>query len=88
MKKIQTYICSDVKPEPVLRDSRGVKIDLGLRVAFNKGGYVKIGKIISFDRNEFVQSRNNWWSLKFVLIIENEDSSKSTIRNPNSFIII
>jgi hypothetical protein len=91
--QINTSIRSVNKPEPVLQDSRGRLIEAGLKVAYNFQGNVILGTIKELKRSKWEISRsgggmNNWWYLKFELLIENEDGHISKIKNPNSFIII
>ena len=91
MGRIQTsYMYKKTKPNPLSKDSRGVKIEPSLKVAFNKSGDVAIGKIKEIKKNKWVLSYNSKenWNLKFEMVIENEDGSISTLKNPNSFIII
>ena len=74
-------------PEPILYDSRGIPIEEELKVAYNYSGSVVMGTIKELKRNEWLKSE--WgWTLKFELIIENEEGFVSRIKNPNSFIII
>ena len=89
---IQTSIHQKDIPEAVIRDSRGTLISEGLRVAYNYQGSVAIGKIISCV-STWKSVRGGvedkmWWSSYFTLKILNENGFISTVKNPNSFVII
>ena len=47
MINIQDYYHQENIPETIIRDSRGTLIEEGLRVAYNYGGAVAIGTIVS-----------------------------------------
>ena len=84
---------SEFKPNPIIRDSRGVLFEPNMRIAYNRSGDVVIGKIKEVIRNEWVVARQGvepkkWWSLKFEMIVEGEDGLISKIKNPSSFVII
>ena len=77
------------KPKPVERDYRGVKFDVGNFVAYNKSGSVRLGKILNVNKNEFVlKNKSTAYILKFEIIIQGDDGSISTVKNPNSIAII
>lgn len=83
----ESYYQKD-EPAKFERDSRGTLIEPGLRVAYNHSGAISLGKIIEIKKNswEMIQGR---WRLKFEMHIENEETgSTSTVKNPNSFVII
>ena len=93
MAYIHTSLQKENSPEPITRDSRGTEIQLGLRVAYNYQGDVIIGTIKELKRNEWKAVRKGtgtsmWWSLKFELLIENEEGHISKVKNPNSFVLI
>lgn len=75
------------KPETIERDSRGILIEEGLRVAYNQSGNVVIGVITTLKKNEW-ESTNSGWRLKFEIHIKNEEGGTSKVKNPNSFVII
>lgn len=90
---MNTTILSKEKPPKLERDSRGILITNNLRVCFNRSGDIVIGYINEFKRSDWVKCRLGindqfWWKVIFELIIQAEDGKISTIRNPNSFIII
>lgn len=90
---ISTTLHQLKRPEPIEVDSRGSKISIGANVAYNKSGSVKLGKILSIDKNEWddvrIGSENKkWWSLRLWLTIEGEDGSISKVKNANSFVIL
>lgn len=96
MIKINLY--HNGEPAQVLRDSNGILIAPGLRVAYNVSGTVQIGEIKSLRKTKWTAVRDiisapygpiGWWHLKFELEIINSVTGKcSIIKNPNSFIII
>jgi len=81
------YSMFDPEPAVVDRDSRGVLIEEGLKVAYNQSGNVVLGVIKELKNNEWSATKNGW-RLKFILIIENEDGKLSKVKNPNSFVVI
>jgi len=90
---IQTTFSQEKSPLKILRDSRGKSIEVGLRIAYNRSGDIAIGKIVGVKKNEWKTIRpgsgnSSWWNLKFEMLVEHEDGTMSTIKNPNSFVII
>ena len=88
---IRTYYYQEHKPAEIHNDSRGVMIDIGLRIAYNQSGNVVLGKISRIIENTWKvrkYSKGGDWILNFKMEVINEDSSISIIKNPNSFIII
>lgn len=79
---------SKEKPEVVITDHRGVKIEPGLRVAYNWSGDVALGVILEIKKNDWKEIRSGWWSHQFELHVKNEDGHISKIKNWRSFIII
>lgn len=92
MLNIQDYYHQENIPETIIRDSRGTLIEEGLRVAYNYGGAVAIGTIVSYKCLWKIArpgvAPKNWWYCKFELKVRNEDGHISTVKNPNSFVII
>jgi hypothetical protein len=93
--EIQTTLRQTEKPKPIERDSRGTLITPQLEVAYNFSGTVVRGTILSIDRNEWVAAKRpmegtkRWWYIKFEMKVKHEDGEHiSTIKNPNSFIVI
>jgi len=91
--EIETYVNQIEAPHQILNDSRGTTIAEGLRVAYNRSGKLKLGKIVKVRRNEWSVLRKgakntSWWGLKFVLMVESEEGEFTLLRNPNSFIIV
>jgi len=82
-----SYRNTTIKPEKLTKDSRGIIIEPGLRVAYNYSGDVVIGKIIELKKSEW-KNNGHFWNLDFELHIENENGKISKIKNPNSFVII
>lgn len=85
------YYGTTTKPEPITKDSRGSEIKVGSKVAYNISGSVVLGVIISIKKNDWIRtptSSSNGWTCPFSIEIENEDLHISTIKNPNSFIIL
>jgi len=81
------------KPKPINTDSRGTKIEPGLRIAYNRSGYVKIGKIRKITVNKWKKTRagvspKSWWFAQFEMIVENENGYLSKVRNPDAFVVI
>lgn len=82
------------RPDPVSRDSRGKGIKPRAYVAYNKSGSVKLGYICDILRNEWKIARNGvgnnkWWYLKYEATVINADTEEiTTVRNPNSLIIL
>lgn len=84
------------RPDPIEKDSKGSDFLPGDEVAYNRSGEVKIGEIVSINRNEWKKIRDGsgsktWWKLMFSMTIKNKccgDTSESVIKNPNSFIVI
>ncbi len=89
---IQTSEHQEHAPENVIRDSRGTLIEKGLRVAYNYQGAVILGNIVTYKSTWKVArpgvGDNKWWYCSFELKVLNEDGHISTVKNPNSFIII
>lgn len=89
---IQTDEHQEFAPEAITKDSRGTLIQEGLRVAYNYQGSVVIGHIISCLSTWKVArpgvGDKKWWYCKFELKVLNEDGHISTVKNPNSFVII
>lgn len=82
-------IKNNIINEPIIRDSRGVILEIGLNVAYNRSGVVVLGKIVAVTKNEWKEVRKGWQYLKFEMLIKNIDDDKmSIIKNPNSFVII
>lgn len=78
-----------IQPLPISRDSRGVEFFIGARIAFNRSGDIKIGFIKEIKKNIWKRSYgDDYWRLDFEMIIENEDGKLSTIKNPNSFVLV
>jgi hypothetical protein len=85
-------------PKIITKDRRGIKIEPGLRVAYNHSGDIDMGTILKIVKNEWVKKYNktaynrvrkfSHWKLNFELHIENEDGHISKLKNPNSFLII
>jgi len=82
----------DKEPQRVDKDSKGKLIKNDSKVAYNRSGDVVTGTIIRLKKSEWVLSdvrgNKNWWRLRFELEIRGDDGVISTIKNPNSFIII
>lgn len=83
---------SETKPDEISKDSRGVEIEAGLTVAYNRAGVIATGVIMSF-RSRWRPTRpglgkTKWWSTYFEMKIKGDDGKISNIKNPNSFIII
>ena len=77
------------KPEPIERDYRGVKFDLGNFVAYNKSGNVRLGKILNINKNEFVlRNKSTAYVLKFEMVVCGDDNTISIVKNPNSVVNI
>jgi hypothetical protein len=84
------------KSDRVLTDSRGVKLEEGLRVAYNLSGSIALGVIKKIHKNKWKQdsgTKNSRtgempWRLEFELHVLGEDNKISKIKNPNSFLII
>lgn len=79
-------------PDPILEDSRGTLIVSGARVAYNLSGNVVLG-VLQGMNSSWTQIRpgaNNtsWWNCKFNAFIVNEKGEVSTVKNPNSFVIL
>jgi len=89
---IITYTCQELAPAIITHDSRGNFIKEGATVAYNYQGSVKLGKIISCSCKWKVVRKDiapkSWWSCVFELKILNEEGFTSTVKNPNSFLII
>lgn len=82
---------SDELLVPITKDSHGTVIENGARVAFNKSGNVVLGRIVEVKQNVWKQSnwgRGQHYFLKFKMIVEDEEGVESTLKNPNSFVII
>lgn len=91
MMELRTIERTKKKPKPIDKDSRGVSIEIGHKVAYNFSGNVVIGYIISIDNIKWIKGKpKDWytWTCNFKIKIENEEGHISTIKNPNSFIII
>jgi len=81
------------QPGPIVNDSRGIRIEPGLKVAFNRSGDIVLGTIITVKKNVWKDSRQGvgnqkWWTHHFEMHIKGEDGNTSKIKNANSFIII
>lgn len=80
------------KPPKITRDSRGTLIEEGLRVAYNYSGDVRIGTIVRLKKSDWTMRKNKGqfsdWIINFQLEIMGENNILSTIKNPNSFVII
>ena len=77
------------KPEPIERDYRGVKFDVGNFVAYNKSGNVRLGKILNINKNEFVlRNKSTAYVLKFEMVVCGDDNTISIVKNPNSVVNI
>lgn len=89
------------KPDiTVTRDRRGVKLQSGLRVAYNRSGEIHLGTIVSYktswvERLEYYynqkvvnQNAKKDWGMSFKMVIQSEDGSQSTVKNPRSFLVI
>jgi len=81
------------QPLPIIHDSRGTIIKYDLRVAYNRSGNIVLGNINKINTNKWKISRPGvetkyWWSLKFEMIVEDDNGKLTTIKNPNSFVII
>jgi len=91
---MNTSIHQEFPPENIPRDNSGVLLEPGLRVAFNKSGYVTLGTIISIDDFRWKVVRpgvdpKKWWSLVCKIKVQEINSDHiSTISNPNSIIVI
>lgn len=83
---------SETKPGDIYKDSRGVEIQAGLTVAYNRSGEIAIGVIMSFRSHWRLAGvglgTTRWWNIYFEMRISAEDGNISNIKNPNSFIII
>ena len=77
-------------PEIINKDSNGVVIKPGSRIAYNRSGSVILGEIVSLDRSEWKVDKyyERSWYLMFSLKVKDLDGTVSTIKNPNSFVII
>lgn len=84
---IKTIYMNTLQPHDIEHDSRGVKIDEGLKVAYNRSGDVIFGTIVKLKKNSFYQIGTRWY-LDFLLEIQDELGNISKVKNPNSFIII
>lgn len=89
------YFYQKDKPSEVKNDHRGVPIEIGKRVAFNRSGDVEFGTIVSFSakwrvRKEKYQNPDGKlnWILNFALVIKRESGGESTVKNYKSFIIV
>lgn len=86
------------QPDPITRDSRGTLIEPDLRIAFNRSGDIKLGRIVSIKKNLWEVARGRYmnvsdntpkhWCLNFVMEVIGEDEKISVLSNPNSFVII
>jgi hypothetical protein len=88
---IQTQTHQLTAPAPVERDSNDKPIVPGSRVAYNYQGSVILGTVKELRRSEWKQVRpedNQWWSLRFELVIDADAGHTFTVKNPNSFVII
>ena len=90
---IRTTASGQKMPNPIDKDSRGVSIAISQRVAYNFSGSVAMGYISAIDNIGWVKTGgrpNMWcaWRCKYKIRIENENGHVSTIKNPNSFIVI
>lgn len=93
MSKISTARLSIIIPRTVTRDSMGNYILVGSDVAYNKSGNICKGTIKRVIRNEWRVVREDtdgfkWWFLKFKVEVEGLDGKITTIKNPNSLLII
>lgn len=77
-------------PDLITKDSRGIKIEPGLTIAFNRSGDIVKGKIIDVKTSwkEAGSMAYPRWYCRFLLTAEGEDGKISKLKNPNSFIII
>jgi hypothetical protein len=90
---IHTSTHQHSQPQPITCDSRGNKIIVGARIAYNKSGGVVVGYIDHINKNIWKPVRAGidgctWWSLKFEIVVKNEEGNISKINNANSFIVI
>lgn len=90
---IPTTLLRKTKPDLIAHDSRGIKIEHGLRIAYNQSGNIVIGTILSFtcDWTKIRIGADNmdWWNCKFTMNVMSEDKlTPSTLKNPNSFVIL
>ena len=91
--EIRTRADGQKKPKPIDKDSRGTAIAIGLRVAYNFSGSVTMGHISEIRNIEWTPIKgrvNMWrtWECRYKIKVTNEDGHTSTIKNPNSFIVI
>lgn len=91
---METHYHQEHKPLIECRDHYGVKLEPGLRVAFNKGGEVRIGMILEIARLDYKRTRDgvfpkSWWRLICDIKVKEFNSEHvSTIKNINSIIVI
>lgn len=91
VRMVEITIIQEQKPDILRRDSRGTLIELGKRIAYNRSGTVVLGKIMWF-RSDWKTMPNhkdrNWWRIQFSMRVEGDDETVTTLKNPNSFVII
>lgn len=81
------------RPPCITEDSRGTEIVVGKRVAYNQSGNVVLGTIIDFG-SHWTKVRpgpddTDWWRCFFSMdVLSEDDKTKSTLNNPNSFVIL
>lgn len=90
---IQTSVLTYDELKPLNWDSRGVYIQTGSKIAYNKSGSVVLGHVQSVNKNEWIAAREGiqglkWWNHKFSMTVQSEHNSISVLKNINSFIII
>lgn len=90
------YFYQKEKPEEVKNDHRGLPIEVGKRVAFNRSGDVEFGTIVSFSakwkeqkhsRSYQIDDRKEW-ILNFALVVKREKGGESIVKNYTSFVIV
>ena len=91
MNKIQYHQVE--KPKQIETDSRGTQIQIGSQVAYNRAGKILLGTIYRYVRCTWKvvrpgQDNKSWWALYFNMQIKGEDDAITTLKNPNSFVII
>lgn len=91
---MQTTYHGESAPYLQFRDTYGTELISGLFVAFNKGGEVKKGTIISVNKFYWKKVRpglpgNFWWNLICDIKVQELNSNHiSSIKNINSIIVI
>lgn len=89
---VQTTLLQKDRPDPVLLDSRGTEIKQGVKIAYNMSGNICLGTVRGMT-SDWTQIRPGpddlkWWNCKFTMVVLNENGETSTLKNPNSFVIL